>query len=71
MAITVMLADDHTIVREGIRSVIDRKAPFEIEIIGEASNGNEILAMAEEWPADVYILDIGMPGYDGMVTAEK
>ncbi len=71
MAITVMLADDHTIVREGIRSVIDRKAPFEIEIIGEASNGNELLTMAEQRAADVYIIDIGMPGYDGMVTAEK
>ena len=67
MSIKVIIADDHTIVREGLRSLIDSMGR-DIEIIGEASNGKEVLAMAEHHPADIYILDISMPILNGIET---
>ena len=70
MGIKVILADDHPLVREGLRSVIEKKGG-NIEIIGEASNGNNVLAMAEKNPADVYILDITMPILNGIATSER
>jgi len=56
----VIIGDDHNMVREGIKEVIERKAK-DIKVIGEASNGNEILNLAKTKPADVYIIDITMP----------
>jgi DNA-binding NarL/FixJ family response regulator len=67
MSIRVILADDHPIVREGIKSIIKREAR-DIEVIGEAENGNEVLEMAKEDPADIYILDISMPILNGIET---
>ena len=68
--IKIILADDHPVVRNGLRAVVDRKAK-DIEIIGEAVNGKEVLEMAQHHPADVYILDIAMPILNGIETAER
>ncbi len=70
MYIRVILADDHAVVRDGIRSIIERLGQG-IEIVGEASNGAEVLELAEKRPADVYILDISMPLMNGIETAER
>ena len=70
MSIKVILADDHPVVRDGIKSVINRKGS-DIEVIGEASNGNEVLEMVKEDPADVYIIDISMPLLNGIETTER
>jgi DNA-binding NarL/FixJ family response regulator len=70
MSITVVLADDHPVVRDGIRSIIKKKAT-DIEIIGEVSNGNEVLKIAEHDPADVYIMDISMPLLNGIEATRR
>lgn len=60
MAIRVVIADDHTVVRAGIRAMLERIA--EIEIIGEARTGRETLALVERQPPNLlFLTDIGMP----------
>jgi DNA-binding NarL/FixJ family response regulator len=65
--IRVLVADDHTIVRTGIRHVLDSQAGF--TVVGEASNGVDALAMALELRPDVAVLDISMPGLSGIQMA--
>ncbi|MEJ7592162.1 MAG: response regulator transcription factor [Planctomycetaceae bacterium] len=61
--IRVILADDHTVVRAGIRSMIENLA--EIEIVGQASNGREALQLVEKIQPDVLVTDISMPEMNG------
>jgi len=70
MSITVMIADDHPIVRDGIKSIVEREA-HNIKIIAEVSNGKEVLKIAKENPADIYIIDISMPILNGIETTER
>lgn len=70
MSIKVLLADDHPVVRDGLRSVIDKKAE-DIKIIGEASNGNDALEMAKKNQVDIYVLDISMPILNGIETTDR
>ena len=70
MNIKVILADDHMVVREGVKAIINSKAK-DIAVIGEASNGKEVLKLAAKQPANVYVLDIAMPVLNGMETAER
>jgi len=70
MSIKVILADDHAVVRDGVKAVIERKSK-DIRIIGEASNGNEVLKMARHMPADVYVLDISMPELNGIEATDR
>jgi DNA-binding NarL/FixJ family response regulator len=70
MSITVILADDHAVVRGGIKAVLEKKAA-DIEVIGEASNGKEVLELAEKRAADVYILDVSMPILNGIEATER
>lgn len=70
MPIRVMIADDHAVVREGIRALLARWSR-EITIAGEASDGKELLELARKKPADVYVLDIAMAGFNGIETAAR
>ncbi|MBA7554676.1 Transcriptional regulatory protein DegU [subsurface metagenome] len=70
MSIKVILADDHRIVLDGIKAIIN-KSGEDIEIIGEAANGKEVLQLAEKHPADVYVIDIGMPVMNGIETIDR
>ncbi|HEX6616582.1 MAG TPA: response regulator transcription factor [Gemmatimonadales bacterium] len=65
--IRVLVADDHAIVRTGIRHVLENAPGF--TVVGEASNGAEALALAAEVRPDVAVLDISMPGISGLETA--
>lgn len=67
--IRVILADDHTIVRDGIRSLL--KNDDEIEMVGEAAHGEELLTLMERLPADLILLDINMPVMDGYEAARQ
>jgi len=58
--IRVMLADDHTLFRQGIRNII--AAETDLEVIGEAATGNDAVDRATELRPDVILMDIGMPG---------
>ena len=62
----IILADDHTILRDGIRALLS--AETDLEVVGEASNGAEVLAMLETTPADVILMDVQMPVLDGFAT---
>jgi DNA-binding NarL/FixJ family response regulator len=70
MSVKVIIADDHDVVRAGIRAVIERKGK-DIEIVGEASNGKEVLNMAKKNSVEVYVLDIAMPILNGIETTER
>lgn len=63
MPFTVLLVDDHAVVRQGIRSIFEADAAF--KIIGEASDGLEAVRLAERRAPDLVVLDIMMPGLNG------
>jgi DNA-binding NarL/FixJ family response regulator len=65
--ITLVIADDHTIVRQGVRRVLEETA--DVEVVGEASNGRDIVEVASEARPDVALLDIRMPEMDGLEAA--
>ena len=62
--ISVMLVDDHPVVREGLRAMLGLTSDF--EVVGEASDGVEALATAERLKPDVIIMDVMMPRQDGI-----
>lgn len=70
MSIRVFIADDHPVVREGLRMTIERSGK-DIVVVGEASNGMEVLVLARSKSADVFILDITMPDLNGIETARE
>ena len=61
--VRVLLADDHALVRSGVRRVLETTAG--IEVVGEASRGDETLKLLLELEPDVLLLDLNMPGGDG------
>jgi DNA-binding NarL/FixJ family response regulator len=67
--IRVMLVDDHTIVRDGLRGLL--RAAADIQVVGEASNGVEALAAITECTPDVVIMDLDMPGGDGTTATRE
>lgn len=66
--VRVVLADDHPITREGIKNFLDRAV--DIEVIGEAQNGQEALTMANSLHPDVLLLDMEMPILKGVEVAK-
>lgn len=64
--IRVLLADDHAVMRRGIREIFD--AESEIEVIGEAGDGREAIRLAEKLRPDVMVIDLGMPELNGLDT---
>lgn len=67
--IKVLLADDHTIVRQGMKHLLEEQA--DIKVVGEANNGNVAVKMAVELTPDVVILDIAMPLLNGIEAAKR
>jgi DNA-binding NarL/FixJ family response regulator len=67
--IRVLLADDHTLVLAGIRGLLMNLAG--VDVVGTAGDGHETLRLAEELRPDVVLLDIGMPGMNGLEVAER
>ena len=70
MSIRVVIADDHPVVRDGLRLAIERNGK-NIVIVGEASDGMEVMEIARTKPVDVFILDITMPKLNGIETARQ
>jgi len=68
--IKVFLVDDHPVVREGIKRILQTMSQ-NISVVGEASNGKEVLIKAPQCRADIYLMGIMMPFLNGLVTAEK
>ena len=65
----IILVDDHSLFRSGMRGLLDRYDG--IRVVGEASTGEEFLAMLPATEADVVFLDFAMPGMNGAETTEK
>lgn len=64
MSVTVLLADDHPVVRQGLRRLLEAEADF--TIVGEASDGLQAIQLADRLKPDILILDLMMPGVNGM-----
>src|ERR1039458_8384617 len=66
--ITTLLADDHVLVRQSLRSLLENAG---FQVVGEASDGLQALTMAQELLPDVVILDLGMPVLNGVDAARQ
>ncbi len=69
MTIKVAIADDHSLVRQGLRRYLD--TADDIEVVGEAANGEEAIDLIDEASPDIVLLDIRMPEMDGLEAARK
>lgn len=67
--IRVLLADDHVVLREGIRDLIQREE--DMEVVGEASNGEEAVEMSCRVHPDLVLMDISMPGLNGIQATKR
>jgi DNA-binding NarL/FixJ family response regulator len=68
-AIRILLADDHVTVRHGLKLLIDSQQ--DMEVVSEASDGNNAVKQATECRPDVIVMDISMPGMNGLVATRK
>jgi DNA-binding NarL/FixJ family response regulator len=69
MVVRVLLADDQVLIRSGFRALVD-SAP-DLEVVGEASDGEQAVALARSTRADVVVMDIRMPGVDGLEATRR
>ena len=69
MAIRILLADDHKIMREGLRALIEKHSQF--EIVGQAEDGRTTVKLAQELMPDIVIMDIGMPDLNGIEATRR
>jgi RNA polymerase sigma factor (sigma-70 family) len=65
----ILLADDHTLIRAGLRLVVEQQPDF--MVVGEAENGRQAVAMAESLAPDVVVMDIGMPDLNGIEACRQ
>jgi DNA-binding NarL/FixJ family response regulator len=68
MPIKVVIADDHEVVRRGLASLL---AGSDVKVVGEATNGDEAVKLTKKLKPDVVLIDIRMPGKDGLAALEK
>ena len=66
---TIVLADDHEIIRKGLRALLSSE--IDLEVIGEASDGLQAVEIAERLHPDILILDLMMPGMSGLKVAAR
>jgi two-component system, NarL family, response regulator LiaR len=67
--ITVLLVDDHHLVRQGVRAFLDTQP--DIEVVGEADSGETAVTLAAQFAPDVVLMDLIMPGMDGVETTRQ
>ncbi|HCC59496.1 MAG TPA: DNA-binding response regulator [Solibacterales bacterium] len=67
--IRILLADDHTIMRSGLRLLLERHP--DLQVIAEAANGREAVQLAEEHRPDIAVMDVGMPHLNGLEAARQ
>jgi two-component system, NarL family, response regulator NreC len=68
-AIRILLADDHIVMRDGLRLLLERQPGF--AVVGEAADGREVVALAEAHRPDVVVMDIAMPNLNGIEAARR
>src|SRR3990172_9185371 len=69
MAVRVLIADDHEIVREGLRSLLEKEP--DLEVVGEAEDGHAVLTLVERQSPNVVIMDVAMPNLNGIEATRK
>lgn len=69
MAIRILIADDHGLMRAGLHAMLEHEPA--VEVVGEAASGEEALHLAGELRPDIVLLDINMPGIDGIETTRR
>ena len=67
--IRILIADDHLIIRQGLRLILETEKDF--KLVGEASDGAEALSLSTELHPDVVLMDLRMPGMDGLTAIER
>jgi DNA-binding NarL/FixJ family response regulator len=67
--IRILLADDHPVLRTGLRTLLEQEP--DMSVVGEASDGHEAVALAQRLRPDVIIMDISMPGLDGLEATRQ
>ncbi|MCL5265558.1 MAG: response regulator transcription factor [Chloroflexi bacterium] len=67
--IRILLADDHAVLRAGIRALLEMQPDF--QVVGDASDGAQALAAVRELQPDIVLMDIGMPGMDGLAATRQ
>jgi len=67
--IKLLIADDHLIIRQGLRLILETENDF--ELVGEASDGNEAISLCKKLKPDVVLMDLRMPNMDGLTAIEK
>ena len=67
--ITVLLADDHTVVRQGLRALLE--AENDMTVVGEAENGRQAVQMAKRLQPEVVVMDIAMPSLNGLEATRQ
>ena len=68
MSISILLADDHALVRQGLRSLLERE---KMHVVAEASDGQEVIQMGQTHHPDVAVIDISMPTLNGIDAARE
>jgi DNA-binding NarL/FixJ family response regulator len=68
-SLTILLADDHTLVRAGIRALVERLPS--VNVVGEAKDGREALRLAKDRKPDIILMDIAMPGLNGLEATKR
>ena len=69
MSIRILLADDHNLIRQGLRSLLEKQA--DIEVVGEAAEGQAALNLAKETSPDIIVMDVSMPGLNGIEATRQ
>lgn len=67
--VRILIADDHQLVREGIRRILEDEADF--QVVGEAADGKQAIDLVEQSHPDVVLLDVAMPGLDGVEATRR
>ena len=69
MAIRILLADDHTVVRDGLRALLEKQP--DMAVVAEAADGRDSVRLAEEQAPDVVVMDIAMPNMNGIEATRR